>query len=157
MERADYANVPGRLHARPKWRVIIRGIMVIKTLNPYPRLAVSLARLLWEYPESRQKWVDPSSTVISATPWLHIYLCIAKHVTAKLSIISHESWCSLCMDMDNVCFLPFCAVTIDTDLDRIWCHGPTQSHSSSAPLTRWPRPGHSMHILGTARRGPGRH
>ena len=72
MEREDYANVRGPAAARPKWRVIIRGIMVIKTLNPHPRLAVSLARLHWEYPESRQLWVDPSSTVISATPWLSV-------------------------------------------------------------------------------------
>ena len=152
MDREDYANVLWPAAARTKWRVIIRGIMVIKTLNPHPRLAVSLARLHWEYPESRQLWVDPSSTVISATPWLHI------SVLPNMWLPSC-SWCSLCMDMDNVCFLLFCVVTlytVDTDLDRIWCHGPAQSHSSTAPLSRWPRPGHCMHILGTARRGPGR-
>ena len=150
MERVDYANVPGRLHARPKWRVIIRGIMVIKTLNPR---CVSRKITLGIYPESQQKWVDPTSTVISATPWLHISVLPSMWLPSC-------SWCTLCMDMGNVCFLLFCAVTlytVDIDLDRIWCHGPTQSHSSSAPLTRWPRPGHSMHILGTARRSPGRH
>ena len=88
MEREDYANVRGPAAARPKWRVIIRGIMVIKTLNPHPRLAVSLARLPWEYPESRQLWVDPSSTVISATLWLYISVLPNKW----LQVVCNISW-----------------------------------------------------------------